>query len=332
MRPSYLTALIVIYLSSRSCFGKQRPAQEGLGTVPSFAKISESGGKGRYKIASGRIGIGLRNMRGRGGNRRERSNMIMVGDGKEEENILVSPPSNNHLRKNIFIMINVLGSLALAYVVFVDTLQTWHEKFRPNLATNWFSISLVLSSKTVIITGLLILCIYAVYCPKVYSIEHLGLGLLTVGPLLSICSILSWKDEPGASIVNQKGDLVSEFLEFIGMIILDFSQIPDSRVSSLLSDVCGYTTLLASALLSFENVQFNAKWWGISMKIFDHVLLADVLGLLSLMGFSVFLFHEKGVAERLRNRNIFQVIRDYVFDVPPSHYQGSNLIDYIFAG
>ena len=68
------------------------------------------------------------------------------------------------------------------------------------------------------------------------------------------------------------------------------------------------------------------------MKIFDHVLLADVLGLLSLMGFSVFLFHEKGVAERLRNRNIFQVIRDYVFDVPPSHYQGSNLIDYIFAG
>lgn len=259
--------------------------------------------------------------------------IVLIGNGGDDESILVSPPSNNYFRKNVFIALNVVGLLTLAYVVFIEVIHTWHEKFQPNLSTNLCSISLVLTSKTVIIASLLLLCNFALFCPETDSVEHLALGLMTVAPLLSICSILAWKNEPGTStsLESKKGDLISEVLEFTGMVLLDVSQIPDSRVSCLLTEVVGYAILLASAMLCFDNVHFSTKdFWGITLKIIDRMLIADVFGLFSLVGFSVFLFHEKGVAERLKNRNFFQVIRDFIFDVPPSYYQGNNVIDYIF--
>lgn len=340
MKATCLLAFCFTYLSSWPCssqHGKRRSIRDNLVTLPSFAKISgtrirDSDGINDFDNDTTRSVHNEKKIQKMRKRIQRNDDTIVIGNGGEEESILVSPPSNNHLRKDIFLVLNVMGLLTLAYVVFVDSLQQWHEKFLPNLANNWFSISLVLSSKTVVITGLLTLCIFAIYCPEVYRLELFALGLLTAAPLLSICSILSWKNEPGSSIENKRGDLVSEFLEFIGMLLLDFSQVSDNRVSCLFIEVVGYTILLASAMLSFENVQLNSRCWGINLKMLDRMLIADILGNLSLVGFSVFLFHEKGVAERLRNRNIFQVIRDYVFNVPPSYYQGNNVIDYIFAG
>ncbi len=343
MKLTYLLTLYVLCLSSWTCLcrhGKRTSRRDNLGTVTSFAKKPGVRIRSSRRIisledsssSSSRTSSEVRKIRGITKKSRRNEDIAVVGNGGEEESILVSPPSNNHLRKDLFVSLNVLGLLTLAYVVFVDILHTWHEKFQPNLATNFFSISLVLSSKIVIITGLLTLCIFAICCPEAYSVERVALGLLTVAPLLSICSILSWKNEPGTLAENKKGDLVSEMLEFTGMLLLDFSQISYTRASCLFTEVIGYTILLASTILSFDNVQLNNKWWGINLKMLDHMLIADILGLLSLVGFSIFLFHEKGVAERLRNRNIFQVIRDHIFDVPPSYYQGNNVIDYIFAG
>jgi hypothetical protein len=92
-----------------------------------------------------------------------------------------------------------------------------------------------------------------------------GMGMLTFAPVMNMCGWLLLKPTDPASLVTQQL-YTTEFLEVIGMLLLDYSYFPDG-LFALIVEVGGFAVLCLAALLDATYTFHSDDIFDVSIEI-----------------------------------------------------------------
>lgn len=163
-------------------------------------------------------------------------------------------------------LLDGVGLALISACTIYDGYEMWIDEFSLNMDGNLNSILFWFVGRFLQVVGLLSLILHAGTMQKYHELEHFGMTLLTVGPILNICACGLYNTTPtyDYSVFNKQW-MFSEVVELIGMLVLDlsvvFEEINAESYLILLAEVLGFAVLECAAMLEFIYSSTNGSYW-----------------------------------------------------------------------
>lgn len=129
----------------------------------------------------------------------------------------------------------------------------WSDYFNEYAAFNLSSMFFWFSGRAMQLAGLLYLIAYCATFHMFPELEFNGMAFLTIGPILNMASCSLFTSGAESTYAFNRRWMVSEFWEFIGIVMLDISMMESDRpFLVLIGELVGYAFLAFSVILDFN--------------------------------------------------------------------------------
>ena len=153
-------------------------------------------------------------------------------------------------------LIMILDGIGLSIITGCTLLQAfseWQKLHRHHYQYNVLCLSLLICGRICQILGLLLLIGFAFTMEKFPDLEKGGMGMLTVGPVLTAAASAMFDSgglDPHALL--NKRMVLTELVELTGILFLDlsFADAPNFLILSI--EIAGFITLMLSAMCEFD--------------------------------------------------------------------------------
>ncbi len=153
-------------------------------------------------------------------------------------------------------LVMILDGIGLSIITGCTLLQVfneWQKLHRHHYQYNVLSLSLLICGRICQIIGLLLLITFAFTMEKFPGLEKGGMGMLTVGPILTATASAMFDTgglDPHALL--NKRMVLTELVELTGILFLDLSFAEASNLLIFFIEIAGYMTLILSAICEFD--------------------------------------------------------------------------------
>jgi hypothetical protein len=153
----------------------------------------------------------------------------------------------------LILLLDGVGLAIIAACTILDGMEVWNDFFNEYFAENFAAMAFWFSGRSCQVMGLLLLIMYAATFQMFPELERCGMLMLTIGPVLNISSCSIFDNQIDNYFLYNRGWLISELVELIGIGILDISMIETlPEIYVLLAELVGFLVLMISATFDFE--------------------------------------------------------------------------------
>jgi hypothetical protein len=177
-------------------------------------------------------------------------------------------------------IVDSIGLLIIAICTSMEGQEDWHAHLSSFVSQNPDSILCWFAGLCSAVCGLLLVTGNAISLESLPHIEHLGMGMITIAPVINA---IGWISLETGSLNLGSMWLNTEFVEFCGMNLLNLSYFTKDSTYILLCECSGYFVLSLAALLDISFTDFSFLPHILIRRDYVHVMDAVGLFLLALV-------------------------------------------------
>lgn len=186
-------------------------------------------------------------------------------------------------------LIDGIGLALIAACTVFEGYDDWNDPIRLHLKDNAEAVFLWFTGLNLAVGGLLFLIANAASFETIQYFEYLGVGMLTVAPLVNMVACSLFVLDKNDSSYNDAW-MATEIVEFVGMGLLCLSYWPRNLLHGLTLEIAGYIGLSCAAMMDLTIKPHSMLIYLVAVRA-DHIHISDFLGLLLLIIVAIGKYH-----------------------------------------
>lgn len=169
-----------------------------------------------------------------------------------------TPKQSSQVNRNfsmqfLWVMLDGIGLSIVAASTVLEGFELWETYLKAYYENNFTALVCWATGNSMQVLGLLFLVMYAASFMSLHYLEYIGMGFLTVGPMLNMIASLNFQTGTESNLIYNLHWFTGECVELLGIVFLDLSFLPLSSEFFLLAlELVGFIFLCMAAMLEYD--------------------------------------------------------------------------------